>query len=115
MCEDFISEEEMEFPEKESRCSDRYYNKKKHKRDAEKLAWYYYDRWYYPYCCPKDKYGRTCDLTSEDMVWVKRYYRGARKSKYLKRQSNKSVRNYSDEIQNGSSYKKLFNYWWELY
>lgn len=34
---------------------------------------------------------------------------------FLKRVSNKKVRRYRGEIHKGSLYKKLFDYWWELY
>ena len=46
--------------------------------------------------------------------YYKRYYRGKR-SKYLKKLSNKKVRRYNGEISGKGGYKKLFDYWWELY
>ena len=46
--------------------------------------------------------------------YYKRYYRGKR-SKYLKRLSNKAVRRYKGDISGKGGYKKLFDYWWELY
>lgn len=46
--------------------------------------------------------------------YYKRYYRGKR-SKYLKRLSNKAVRKYKGVISGKGGYKRLFDYWWELY
>lgn len=62
-----------------------------------------------------------------DRIWVKRYgyvenpkpyykrvYRGKR-SKYLKRQSNKKIRRYKGGLQNGWNCHRLFDFWWEMY
>lgn len=46
--------------------------------------------------------------------YYKRFYRGKR-SKYLKRQSNKKIRKYKGEIPNGFGCHKLFDFWWEMY
>ena len=46
--------------------------------------------------------------------WYTHYYRGKR-SKYLKRLSNRKIRKYKGEISGKGWYKKLFDYWWELY
>lgn len=44
-----------------------------------------------------------------------KYPRNSNRQQYLKRQSNKKVRRYKGKIPNGSAYRKLFDYWWELY
>ncbi len=47
--------------------------------------------------------------------YYKRLYRGKR-SKYLKRQSNKAIRRYKGELHNGYHHvHKLYDFWWELY
>lgn len=47
--------------------------------------------------------------------YYKRLYRGKR-SKYLKRQSNKAIRRYKGELNNGYQHvHKLYDFWWELY
>ena len=43
-----------------------------------------------------------------------RYYRGKR-SKYLKKLSNRKFRHMKNESLQNSQYKKVFDYWWELY
>jgi len=45
--------------------------------------------------------------------YVKREWRGKR-SKYLKRLSSRKIRRYKGEIPDGGSYKKIFDFWWEL-
>lgn len=50
----------------------------------------------------------------DDEEYYIRFYRGKR-SKYLKKLSNKKVRKYDGEISGKGGYKKLFDYWWELY
>lgn len=44
---------------------------------------------------------------------IVRYYRGKR-SKYLKQLSSKKCRHSDATLQN-SQYKKVFDYWWELF
>lgn len=44
-----------------------------------------------------------------------KYPRNSNRQRYLKRQSNKKVRRYRGKILKGSFYRKLFDYWWELY
>lgn len=53
--------------------------------------------------------------------WYKRYYRGSH-SAYLKKQASKANRRYEkqlikneDHISSKSHYKRVFDYWWELY
>lgn len=45
--------------------------------------------------------------------YYKRLYRGKR-SKYLKRQSNKKIRKYKRCLSDGNMYRKVFDFWWEL-
>lgn len=44
--------------------------------------------------------------------YYKRLYRG-RRSKYLKRLSNKKIRRYNGELHKGYHCHKLFDFWWE--
>ena len=46
--------------------------------------------------------------------YYKRLYRGKR-SKYLKRQSNKKIRRYKGELHNGYMCHRLYDFWWEYY
>jgi len=46
--------------------------------------------------------------------YIKRYYRG-RRSPTLKKIGNKKVRRYKGYIPNNGGYKKIFDFWWELY
>lgn len=47
-------------------------------------------------------------------IHYKRWYRGKR-SKYLKRQSNKRIRRYKGDLPKGNQNHKLFDFWWEMY
>lgn len=53
------------------------------------------------------------DKINGDQYW-KRVYRGKR-SKYLKKISNRKLRRYHGEIGGKCGYKRIFDYWWELY
>lgn len=44
-----------------------------------------------------------------------KYPRDSNAQRFLKRESNKRVRRYKGDIHKGNSYRKLFDYWWELY
>lgn len=70
--------------------------------------------------------GCPCAATYEDEIWVKgkgyvpnpkpyykRRYRYGQ-SKWLKQQSNKRIRRYKGELNNGWHCHKLFDFWWEL-
>lgn len=55
-----------------------------------------------------------------DGVWKEvgnhiKYPRNSNAQRFLKRQSNKRVRRYKGTISKGNSYRKLLDYWWELY
>lgn len=43
------------------------------------------------------------------------YPNGSNRQKFLKRESNKKVRRYTKSISSGGGYRKLFDYWWNLY
>jgi len=50
----------------------------------------------------------------EEGIYPKRYYRGKRSS-YLKKQSNKKIRQYKGEFEpKGSKFHRVFDFWWEL-
>ena len=46
--------------------------------------------------------------------YYKRIYRG-KCSSYHKKRSNKAIRRYKGEIGGKSGYKKIYDFWWELY
>ena len=55
-----------------------------------------------------------------DGVWMEvgnhiKYPRNSNAQRLLKRLSNKQVRKYTGIIPKGNSYRKIFDYWWELY
>lgn len=52
------------------------------------------------------------EYTKYSKPYYKRIYRRKR-SKYLKRQSNKAIRRYNGELHNGWMCHKLFDFWWE--
>ena len=59
-------------------------------------------------CIKKHKY------IKNPKPYYKRVYRSKR-SKYLKRQSNKKIRKYKGELHNGYQHiHKLYDFWWEL-
>lgn len=67
---------------------------------------------------PKPAY-YTDEIWIKNQGWVenpkpyyKRLYRGQR-SKHLKRQSNRKIRQYKGELQNGWYCHRLFDFWWE--
>ena len=57
---------------------------------------------------------KDCDITK---VYYKRFYWTRGVKKYLRRQSNKAIRNATfDELPTrGCGYKKKYDLWWELY
>ena len=93
--------------------SNKYNRDKKYKNKLKRL---YEDVWHYPppvvymdkVCIKKHKY------IKNPKPYYKRVYRSKR-SKYLKRQSNKKIRKYKGELHNGYQYiHKLYDFWWEL-
>lgn len=63
---------------------------------------------------PMNKFGRWAD-ESEEVVYYMRVWRKERSSKYIKRQCNHKVRRYKGEISRGNSYRRLAEFWWEMY
>ena len=49
-----------------------------------------------------------------EKLYVKRHYRGKR-SKYIKKIAARKARKFTGDLANGSQYKKLYDFWWELY
>ena len=43
------------------------------------------------------------------------YMKSSSRQKYLKRKGNRKVRNYRGLPKKGNQYRKVFDYWWELY
>ena len=43
------------------------------------------------------------------------YPHSSNRQKFLKRESNRKVRRYTKSISAGGGYRKLFDYWWNLY
>lgn len=43
------------------------------------------------------------------------YPKDSNRQRFLKRESNRKVRRYTKSISSGGGYRKLFDYWWNLY
>ena len=111
-------------------CSDSSDLNKKLTKDHKKKSIHKYER----YLKHKQKLKRLyemsnsmypCPVIYTDEIWIKgrgyvenpkpyykRWYRGKR-SKYLKRLSNKRIRRYKNELYKGNQCHKLFDFWWE--
>lgn len=53
----------------------------------------------------------------KDVAYYQRYYRGnhnGSRYQFYKKYANRVVRRYKGEIHKGSSYKRCFDYWWEV-
>lgn len=59
-----------------------------------------------------DTYTRQNDSVETVKPYYKRLYRG-RRSKYLKKQSNRVIRRYVGEIPKGNQCHRLYDFWWE--
>ena len=59
-------------------------------------------------------YGVYPRIGRDGKIYYKHYWRGKR-STYLKHVSNKKIRRYQGEIPCRGGYKKVFDYWWELF
>lgn len=55
-----------------------------------------------------------CNYIENPKPYYKREYRGKR-SKYLKKQSNRKIRKYKGDFQNGFHCHKVYDFWFELY
>ena len=89
----------------------------KHRNHAEKLARITEHRWSQAYYLKtKDWYIRDgyIEIIECKKPYYQRIYRGQR-SKWIKKQCNRSVRRYKGKIPNGGSYKKIDEFWWEMY
>lgn len=51
-------------------------------------------------------------------VWNNGEYKGrsylSNRKKFAKKMTNKKIRQYKGSIGNGSCYRKIYNYWWEV-
>lgn len=84
--------------------------KKKHKKAWEETHGYHPFGYY-----PVDKNGNYT-RNEEEIAYYKRDNGYQARKKLLKRQSNKKIRKFvSEEALKGGEYKKVFDYWWELY
>ena len=63
---------------------------------------------------PVDKNGDYVEDNSKEFVRYKRVYREKR-SKYLKHVSNKKLRKAKNKPSKGSSYKRYYDFWWQLW
>ncbi len=99
-------------PYRRERTLNSYKRDVKYKERMKRLAKLCEERWYAP-VYPVSSDGHYVD-DMEDMAYVKRVWRGSR-SKYLKQQSNKKFRQYKDDVPGRGGYKKVFDFWWELY
>ena len=107
-CEENKMENDIEYNEIEyiKPRMTRYERNYRHKKKLK----YFYD-YIQPQWSPSGVWKKHYGTPSE---YLCRFYRGKR-SKFLKRQSNKKIRRHQSYISNGGSYKKIFNYWWELW
>lgn len=84
----------------------KYERNHRHKKKLQYFYDYIQPRW-----SPSGVWKKHYGTPSE---YLCRFYRGKR-SKFLKRQSNKKIRRHQSYISNGGFYKKIFDYWWELW
>ena len=112
------------------RCEDAYSNVVVHKNHSKKRKRNKRERYLKHQKHLKDLAENTSGYPSPaiymDEIWVghdyiknpkpyyKRVYRGKR-SKYLKRASNKKIRQYKGGLQNGWNCHHLFDFWYEMY
>lgn len=113
------------------RCNDDIINLKKHKVSSNKKRRNKRERyikyqchmkklyeaqqgWYCPVVYTNKIYIRDLGYIENSKPYYKRIYRGSRSS-YLKKSSNRKIRRYKGEIQNGFWCHKLYDYWWEMY
>lgn len=94
----------------------KYRNNGLHQKKARQIWEANNGRFYHPFgYYPVDKNGNPTDDESQ-IAYFKRYDTSSSRSKFLKRQSNKKIRRMNTEdTMRGGEYKKIFDYWWELY
>ena len=100
-----------DFPEKPSRRKT-YKRKIKEKQKYKRLARLMMHWWFSPFYPVDDENDWTSKI--DDAKMIKRKYRGER-SKFLKEQANKKVRQTKEEIPSGSWYKRLFDWDWNMW
>ena len=89
----------------------------KHRNHAKKIEKIYQYGWCPPYYYKKEKWlieDGHIEIIELQKPYYQRNYRGHR-SKWIKKQCNRSVRRYKGKIPNGGSYKKIDDFWWEMY
>lgn len=93
----------------------KYRNNDLHQKKAKQIWEANKGRFYHPFgYYPVDKHGNYTEDESQ-IAYFKRYDTPSN-SKFLKRQSNKKIRRMNTEdAMRGGEYKKVFDYWWELY
>lgn len=82
------------------------YQEQKYKNYLKKL----YKAKGHRYCSPV--YNRYVSYSEKH--YYKRFYRSKR-SKKVKRYCNRQVRRYKKGVSNGNNYRRLTEFWWELY
>ena len=109
-----IQEEEENMIESDS-MKRKHRNNELHQKKAKRIWEMNSNRFYHPFgYYPVDKNG---DFTDDpDQIAYYKRYNTTQYSKFLKRQSNKKIRKMiTEDALRGSDYKKLYDYWWELY
>lgn len=109
--EDELENDIDDFPEKPSRRKthkSKIKEKQKHKRLAKLMM-----KWWFSPFYPVDKENDWTD-DIDDAKMIKHQYRGER-SKFLKEQANKKVRQTKEEIPSGNWYKRLFDWDWKMW
>lgn len=108
------NEEEIQEIDPVPEVTKRQNKRARDKRYKNKLKrmWQYTKNWYPSPAYPIDKNGEYAD-TEEETVTYKRQY-SPRRSKYLRKLSNKKVRR-KKGISNRGGYRKVFDYQWELW
>lgn len=86
----------------------------KHRNHAKKLANIYQYGWWPPYYYKHEEWVTGYGWYELQKPYYQRIYRGQR-SKWIKKQCNRSVRRYKGKIPNGGFYKKIDEFWWEMY
>ena len=86
----------------------------KHRNHAKKLANIYQYGWWPPYYYKTREWVKGYGMYEIPKTYYQRIYRGQR-SKWIKKQCNRSVRRYKGKIPNGGFYKKIDEFWWEMY
>ena len=102
----FVKEKGTRKPKR--RQLNRYARKMNHKKRLIRL---YEECPYYP--CPVDCIEPDSFFHANIKKYYVRRYKGKRWTN-LKKISNKKVRRYNKDIQNGSAYKKIYDVWWEF-